>query len=163
MEADISGTGLHKVRWQALSACMVGTTGLPFEPLMAAPVQANAPVSQAENPVDPNAEAARSSTQAVKIGDDVDLRLTEQGQGMYKACCQKCRGLQRVTPGGGFVDLRTFPLDDRARFVDSVANGTRAMPAWGAVPEAGEIEAVWAQGANDLSGRGAQAEAAAGN
>ena len=63
---------------------------------------------------------------------------------MYRDYCQKCHGLNMVSPGGGFFDLRTFPHDDKARFVNSVTNGKRAMPAWGTVLKPTDIETVWA-------------------
>jgi mono/diheme cytochrome c family protein len=40
--------------------------------------------------------------------------------------------------------LRTFPRDAHARFVDSVANGKRNMPAWDDVLDPEQIEALWA-------------------
>jgi len=49
-----------------------------------------------------------------------------------------------VSTGGGFFDLRTFPVDQKPRFVSSVTNGKRAMPAWGGVLKAEEIESLWA-------------------
>src|SRR5262245_475426 len=42
------------------------------------------------------------------------------------------------------VDLRTFPHDRHARFVDAVANGKRNMPAWDDVLDPEQIEALWA-------------------
>ena len=48
-----------------------------------------------------------------------------------------------VSPGGAFFDLRTFPREDKARFVRVVANGQKAMPAWGGVLKPEDIDAVW--------------------
>jgi Cytochrome C oxidase, cbb3-type, subunit III len=42
------------------------------------------------------------------------------------------------------VDLRTFPRDGHARFVDAVADGKRNMPAWDDVLDPEQIEALWA-------------------
>jgi mono/diheme cytochrome c family protein len=42
------------------------------------------------------------------------------------------------------IDLRTFPRDAHARFVDSVTNGKRTMPPWDDVLDPDEIEALWA-------------------
>jgi mono/diheme cytochrome c family protein len=122
-------------------------------------VQPQATPKQADNLIDPNAEPEQAATRPAGVGADVDLRLTEQGQGMYKAYCQKCHGLQMVTPGGGFFDLRTFPLDDKARFFNSVANGKRAMPAWGALFKPGDIEALWAYVASHQLARDTRAKA----
>ena len=73
-----------------------------------------------------------------------DPALAQKGRGLYKDFCQKCHGLNMASPGGAFFDLRTFPLDDKARFVASVTNGKRAMPAWGGVLKEGDIETLWA-------------------
>jgi mono/diheme cytochrome c family protein len=131
-------------RWAVLSVLVVGAAGAFVQRSSAAPVQAHDAPKQADNLVDPNAEPASAAAKPAGIGKDVDLKLTEQGLGTYKAYCQKCHGLQMVTPGGGFFDLRTFPLDDKARFVDAVMNGKRAMPAWGTVLKPGDLEALWA-------------------
>jgi mono/diheme cytochrome c family protein len=42
------------------------------------------------------------------------------------------------------IDLREFPRDARARFVDSVTYGKRNMPPWEDVLGPDEIEALWA-------------------
>ena len=42
------------------------------------------------------------------------------------------------------ADLRTFPRDGHARFVDAVANGKRNMPAWDDVLNPEQMEALWA-------------------
>ena len=49
-----------------------------------------------------------------------------------------------VSSGAGFFDLRTFPSDQKARFVSSVTNGKRALPAWGSILKPDEIESLWA-------------------
>lgn len=148
---------MHSIRLAALSTLVVSAAGMPLNPASAAPVQAESTPKQADNLIDPNAEPAPVAKPA-GIGADVDLKLIEQGQGMYKAYCQKCHGLQMVTPGGGFFDLRTFPLDDKARFFSSVTNGKRAMPAWGALFKPGDIEALWAYVASYQLDRDAKAK-----
>lgn len=90
------------------------------DPVLVAPMQASVPAAPA------------------------DSVLVEKGRGMYRDYCQKCHGLNMVSPGGGFFDLRTFPHDDKARFVNSVTNGKRAMPAWGPILKPSDIETVWA-------------------
>jgi hypothetical protein len=42
------------------------------------------------------------------------------------------------------IDLKTFPKDQPARFIDSVTNGMRNMPPWGDVLKPDEVEALWA-------------------
>ena len=73
-----------------------------------------------------------------------DPQLVEKGRRTYRDFCQKCHGLNMVSTGGGFFDLRTFPPDQKPRFVNSVANGKRAMPAWGGVLKEEEIDSLWA-------------------
>lgn len=49
-----------------------------------------------------------------------------------------------VNAGTSSFDLRKFPPDDKARFVNSVVNGKNAMPPWGDIVKPDEIEAIWA-------------------
>jgi cytochrome c55X len=58
--------------------------------------------------------------------------------------CVRCHGLNLAVGSSAFFDLRTFPKDDKARFVESVNNGKRAMPAWKGIVKPDEIEAIWA-------------------
>lgn len=67
----------------------------------------------------------------------------EAGRRLYVMSCQRCHGINLATNGIGF-DLRTFPQHDKARFVRSVNEGLRAMPAWGAVLKPGQLELLWA-------------------
>jgi mono/diheme cytochrome c family protein len=122
----------------------LGATAALHVPVAAAPVQPHAAAKQPDNLVDPNAEPAQPGQVATASKVDADLSLADKGHGMYKSFCQKCHGLDMVTPGGGFFDLRTFPLDDKPRFINSVNNGKRAMPAWGSVLKPGDIDALWA-------------------
>jgi outer membrane biosynthesis protein TonB len=41
-------------------------------------------------------------------------------------------------------NLRAFPRDQKARFVESVTNGKNSMPPWGGLLSPGEIDALWA-------------------
>jgi mono/diheme cytochrome c family protein len=98
--------------------------------------------------VDPNdpdpPPAASATTKSAMPSTPADPVVVEKGRGMYRDYCQKCHGLNMVSPGGGFFDLRTFPHDDKARFVNSVTNGKRAMPAWGPILKPADIDTVWA-------------------
>jgi cytochrome c55X len=67
----------------------------------------------------------------------------ERGRKSYTSYCARCHGLNLVTTGAGF-DLRTFPAQDKERFVRSVSKGLRAMPAWETIVKPGEIDAIWA-------------------
>ena len=44
----------------------------------------------------------------------------------------------------GASDLRTFPHDQRERFVNSVSRGKNSMPPWGDLLKPDEIDALWA-------------------
>lgn len=68
----------------------------------------------------------------------------EAGRKAYTSYCVRCHGFNLVVSGGGAFDLRRFPRDDKARFVRSVSEGVRAMPAWGGIVKPGEIDAIWA-------------------
>ena len=97
-------------------------------------------------PSDPNApppEQEQAPTAAVAM-PAADPDQVAQGQQLYKAFCQKCHGINMVSPGGAFYDLRTFPHGEKPRFINSVTNGKRAMPAWGALVKPAEIELLWA-------------------
>jgi len=41
-------------------------------------------------------------------------------------------------------DLRKFPREDHARFVDTVTYGVRNMPPWGDLLKPDDVEALWA-------------------
>jgi mono/diheme cytochrome c family protein len=126
-------------------ALAAGTLGLTSHPAAAAPVTVDTPEKKVDNLVDPNAEPTTSdSTAKPTAAVAFDSTLVGKGHEMYKSYCQKCHGLDMATPGGGFFDLRTFPLDDKPRFVSSVTNGKRAMPAWGSVFKPADVEALWA-------------------
>ena len=108
------------------------------------------PKAAAPLPPDPNApppEQVQVQVQAPTAAVAMPLADPDQvaqGKQSYKAFCQKCHGIDMVSPGGPFFDLRNFPHDDKARFISSVTNGKRAMPAWGALVKPAEIELLWA-------------------
>jgi mono/diheme cytochrome c family protein len=108
------------------------------------PVAPPPPKEALTDPNDPNAEAAAPGAVPASAIPPADSAQVEKGLRMYKDYCQKCHGMNMVSPGGGFFDLRTFPRDDRARFINSVTNGKRAMPAWGAVLKPADIDTLWA-------------------
>lgn len=66
-----------------------------------------------------------------------------RGRELYGSFCARCHGINKVTNGMAF-DLRTFPPDEKDRFVRSVTQGLRAMPAWGERFKPAEIDALWA-------------------
>ena len=67
----------------------------------------------------------------------------EAGRKLYVSACQRCHGINLVTNGIGF-DLRTFPRNDKDRFVRSVTEGVRAMPAWGTTLKPEQLDLIWA-------------------
>lgn len=67
----------------------------------------------------------------------------ELGRKTYVSSCTRCHGINLVTSSSAHFDLRTFPADDKARFVRSVTQGVRAMPAWGALLKPGQLESLW--------------------
>ena len=67
----------------------------------------------------------------------------EAGRKLYVSSCQRCHGIELATNGIGF-DLRTFPQHDKERFVRSVTQGLRAMPAWGETLKPEQIDLIWA-------------------
>ncbi len=71
-----------------------------------------------------------------------DAERVEAGRKLYVSSCQRCHGIDLVTSGIGF-DLRRFPPHDKVRFVRSVTEGVRAMPAWGATLKPEQIELIW--------------------
>jgi len=86
-------------------------------------------------PAAPHAQpAAAASASAPEV---------EAGRKLYISSCQRCHGINLVTNGIGF-DLRTFPRNDKARFVRSVTEGVRAMPAWGTTLKPEQLELIWA-------------------
>lgn len=67
----------------------------------------------------------------------------KQGAAIYAQNCSPCHGPRMLDPQGAF-DLRTFPRDDKPRYITSVTKGKNQMPPWGGLLSAEEIEALWA-------------------
>ena len=63
----------------------------------------------------------------------------EVGRKIYVSSCTRCHGINLATNGIGF-DLRTFPQDDKARFVRAVMQGKGAMPARAGNPKLSDDE-----------------------
>lgn len=67
----------------------------------------------------------------------------EKGRTLYATHCESCHGVRMIGPPWA-TDLKIFPRDRPARFVDSVTYGVRAMPPWGDILKPDDIEALWA-------------------
>jgi mono/diheme cytochrome c family protein len=89
------------------------------------------------------AAAAQAPTPAA---DAAQVSAAEQlltGRRLYVSYCTRCHGVNLVSAGGAFFDLRTFPRDDKDRFMRSMKEGKRAMPAWEGIVKPHEMEALW--------------------
>lgn len=69
--------------------------------------------------------------------------LVRKGAALYETHCQTCHGPRLANPEWA-KDLRKFPREDHARFVDTVTYGVRNMPPWDDVLKPDDIEALWA-------------------
>jgi len=91
---------------------------------------------------------ALACTSAVAVAQDPGVKpftpeQIKKGAVVYASYCESCHGVRMIGPPWA-IDLKTFPRDSPARFVDSVTYGVRGMPPWGDVIKADEIEALWA-------------------
>jgi len=67
----------------------------------------------------------------------------KKGADLYETHCQTCHGPRLANPPWA-ADLRKFPREDHARFVDTVSYGRKGMPPWDDVLKPEEVEALWA-------------------
>src|SRR5215210_7923914 len=65
------------------------------------------------------------------------------GAEIYERNCSPCHGPRMQDPESAF-DLRTFPTDQRERFVESIVRGKNQMPPWGDLIKRDELDALWA-------------------
>lgn len=89
----------------------------------------------------PSVRAADSLPPGERPAEFTPERI-EKGRVMYKQLCLRCHGPEMVGGNNAF-DLRTFPLDQRDRFFNSVTNGKRAMPPWKGILSDDEISLLW--------------------
>ena len=66
-----------------------------------------------------------------------------RGADIYARNCSPCHG-PRLKGEESAFDLRSFPRDQRARFVTSVTRGKNTMPAWGDLINGDDLDALWA-------------------
>jgi mono/diheme cytochrome c family protein len=67
----------------------------------------------------------------------------EAGRKVYTSYCARCHGINLVSTSGAYFDLRTFPSNDKERFIRSLREGKRAMPAWEGIVKPQEMELLW--------------------
>jgi mono/diheme cytochrome c family protein len=67
----------------------------------------------------------------------------QAGGDIYERNCSPCHGPRMLDPHSAF-NLRTFPRDQRERFVSAVVRGKNQMPPSGDMLKADELEALWA-------------------
>jgi len=83
---------------------------------------------------------------AVVQGDTTDgpaPEVVKKGSAIYSQNCSPCHGPRMLDPQGAF-DLRTFPREEKTRFLASVSKGKNQMPPWGGLLSAEDIESLWA-------------------
>lgn len=92
--------------------------------------------------------AALSPCQLTLAQDVVPPRFSPEdiaaGHAQYNKTCVHCHGFAMVNSGTTVYDLRRFPLDDTARFYNSVSRGKGNMPSFqdSLTPE--QIWLLWA-------------------
>lgn len=73
-----------------------------------------------------------------------DKVMAEHGRSLYAHHCSHCHGFNMVNPGTVSFDLRQFPHNDKARFLNSVTNGKNGrMPPWNGVLTPQELDEIW--------------------
>lgn len=92
--------------------------------------------------------AALAAVPAARAADDpppapAEVPSVEAGRRAYTGTCARCHGINMVSSSSAFFDLRTFPKDEKDRFIASVMNGKRQMPAWGSIVKPGTVESIW--------------------
>jgi mono/diheme cytochrome c family protein len=75
--------------------------------------------------------------------DDFTPEQIKRGAEIYSRNCSPCHGPRLIGEESAF-DLRTFPRDQRERFINSVTRGKNTMPPWGDLLKPEDIAALWA-------------------
>jgi mono/diheme cytochrome c family protein len=84
-------------------------------------------------------------------GEDFPPGQIRKGAETFATFCSPCHGERMSNPE--LFDLKTFPPDQRSRFINSVTNGKNAMPPWRGQLKPDEIEALWSYVAAGEKGR----------
>jgi mono/diheme cytochrome c family protein len=85
----------------------------------------------------------RAGEPAVATPESTLAPSIEAGRRAYTGTCARCHGINLVVTSSAFFDLRTFPKDEKERFLNSVTNGKRQMPAWGGMVKPETLESIW--------------------
>ena len=80
---------------------------------------------------------------AAAHGEDFSPAQIHKGANIYERICAPCHGPRMADPQGA-ANLRTFPRDQKSRFIVLVTKGKNNMPPWGDVLKPEDIEALWA-------------------
>jgi mono/diheme cytochrome c family protein len=75
---------------------------------------------------------------------DFPADQVDKGSQLYADNCESCHGPRMNSPGGAIFDLRTFPPNERQRFLNAVSNGKGAMPPWRSLLSPEDIESLFA-------------------
>ena len=89
------------------------------------------------------AVAALTVPVLAQTGGPFPEEQVRKGAEIYSQNCAPCHGPRMLDPQAAF-DLRTFPRDQKSRFMLSVTKGKNQMPPWGHLFKPEEIEALWA-------------------
>lgn len=95
----------------------------------------------------PSLVAIAQDTGSMGSGDIATAEFTaeriEKGRQTYKQLCLRCHGPE-MNGGNNTFNLRLFPMEQKERFLNSVMNGKRAMPAWKTVLSEEAVMDLWA-------------------
>jgi mono/diheme cytochrome c family protein len=90
-------------------------------------------------------DASKEAPKDTPKPTDANADLAALGAQLYAHNCSHCHGFSMVNSGAIAYDLRKFPHDDKARFVNSVTNGKNGrMPPWGDLLSKEDIDKLWA-------------------
>ena len=90
------------------------------------------------------AATCASAQEAQKPDSLSATEMVTRGRAVYARYCSHCHGFSMVNAGNVSYDLRRFPRDDKARFVNSVLQGKGGMPPWASVLSAEQVDQLWA-------------------
>jgi len=80
---------------------------------------------------------------AAAQGRPFEPEQISKGAVLFARNCAPCHGPRMMDPQGAF-DLRTFPPDEKPRFLNVLARGKNAMPPLGGLFQPDELDALWA-------------------